>query len=447
MSGDEAMAQATENTMRTEGPVETQALTAAQKADVWVRESLMPIDEELFDGAQSLDELPRTYTQAGLLRRLLPDLDEADEAEQWMGLLGMEMPSGFLFCGPAGCGKRETAWAMLGELHKLGYHELIYLTGAEMNLVSVKKAKKRIKAIYRYSDDGDGNMIVLLLDGISKCRCGSWMMDYVSNQEAYVLPVFLENSTEVFNPDLLRRYPGIAFPLPDQQARLEFLRDNMKGELDPELLPHDQDDDLDYTEDELEAMTPEQREALNLGRLQKTAYEIELDEMTQEDIAEQTDGFNYRQLRQLTDLMRFELMQMLQENAAMDMLEAANALTSGGRYRIKSYTVQKMIQLLKCQTNAGFVPQMPVYAGNMVQPVAHPIHTVSTDRSVSDEQRKIKEAARGGRKDYAFLVQHFTGSVAERFNRRDLGEVDQVYANSKESESDLKGIRNQSSHG
>ena len=106
-----------------------------------------------------------------------------------------------------------------------------------------------------------------------------------------------------------------------------------------------------------------------------------------------------------------------------------------------------MIQLLKCQTNVGFLPQMPVYAGNMVQPVAHPIYTVSTDRSVSDEQRKIKEAARGGRKDYAFLVQHFTGSVAERFNRRDLGEVDQVYANSKESESDLKGIRNQSSHG
>ena len=435
------MTESIENNILPEEPVETQALTADQKADIWVRESLQPIDEELLDGVESLRDLPSTYSQARQLRCVLSDLGEQKEADHWMELLNVEIPGGFLFCGEAGCGKRSTAWGMMGDLCRLGYCQMIYLTGAEMNLLSAKKVKQRMKAIYRYSAEGEDNLLVLLLDGISKCRLGNWIMDYISNEDAFVFPIFLENSVDVFNSELRRRFPVISFPLPDRQARLEFLKENMKGELDPNLLPHEQNEDLGYTAKEIEEMPLEQRQALGLFQTNKTAYEIEVEAITQEEIADQTEGFNYQQLKHLTDLMRFELMQMLRENSAMTMTDAANALIAGGRYRIKSYTIRQMIRLLKYQQVPAFMPQISAFTGNSTQTVTHSADTSSYDFA-SEGQQMIQEVARGGKKDYQLLVKYFKEDVADRFRRSELGPVSQVYINSKESGSDLEEVQN-----
>ena len=212
------MTEEMEHNILPEEPVETQALTAARKADIWVRESLTPIEEELLDGAESLRDLPPTYTQAGLLHSMLPELDEEGKTENWLDLLGVDLPSGFLFCGPSGCGKRDTAWAMLGDLRKFGYEQLLYLTGSELNLKSAKKVKKCMKALYRYAEEE--SKVVLLLDHISACRCGRWMMDFVSEQQSNIFTILLEDQISACNLSLRREFPCISFPLPDKQARL-----------------------------------------------------------------------------------------------------------------------------------------------------------------------------------------------------------------------------------
>ena len=104
----------------------------------------------------------------------------------------------------------------------------------------------------------------------------------------------------------------------DKQARLEFLEYHRRGELDPELLPDTQEEDLELTDEDLAVLDPDMQDSMmrmtGLGGLDKTTYQIELDDMTQEALAEETEGFSYQQMKQLTDLMRFELMQMLQEH-------------------------------------------------------------------------------------------------------------------------------------
>lgn len=446
------MTEEMEHNILPEEPVETQALTAARKADMWVRESLTPIEEELLDGAESLRDLPPTYTQAGLLHSMLPELDEEGKTENWLDLLGVDLPSGFLFCGPSGCGKRDTAWAMLGDLRKFGYEQLLYLTGSELNLKSAKKVKKCMKALYRYAEEE--SKVVLLLDHISACRCGRWMMDFVSEQQSNIFTILLEDQISACNLSLRREFPCISFPLPDKQARLEFLEYHMRGELDPELLPDTQEEDLELTDEDLAVLDPDMQDSMmrmtGLGGLDKTTYQIELDDMTQEALAEETEGFSYQQMKQLTDLMRFELMQMLQENTAMELVDAANALTAGGRYRIKSYTIQKMVHILKYQMVSEFTQQVPVYMQNAV-----PMHQMkgvnqgydtSIPVSMSEAERKIMEAAKGGKKDYGFLAQYFSGSVGERFGRSDFGEIQEVYVKSKESESDLEEAQNLNTH-
>lgn len=444
------MTEEMENNILPAEPVETQALTAARKADAWVRESLTAIDEELLNGVESLHDLPSTYTQAGLLRNMLPELDDEGRTESWLDLLGVDLPSGFLFCGPSGCGKRDTAWAMLGDLRGFGYNQLMYLTSSELNLMSAKKVKKCMKALYRYAEQEDESRVVLLLDNISACRCGRWIMDFVSEQDSTVFTILLEDQISGCNLSLRREYPSVYFPLPDKQARLEFLEYHMRGELDPELLPDTQEEDLELTDEDLAALDPDMRESMmsmsGLGRLDKTTYQIELEDMTQEELAEETEGFSYQQMKQLTDLMRFELMQMLQENTAMELVDAANALTAGGRYRIKSYIIQKMVHVLKYQMVSGFTQQIPVYmqAGMPMQQMngVNQGYETSISVSTSEAERKIMEAARGGKKDYRFLAQYFSGSVEDRFGRSNYGEINQVYINSRESESDLEEAQN-----
>lgn len=426
-----------------EEPVETQALTGATKADAWVREALTPIDEELLDGILSLRDLPSTYVQAGLLYNMLPKLDEEGYTETWLDLLDVDLPSGFLFCGPPGCGKRDTAWAMLGDLRHFGYDQLIYLTGSELNLKSAKKVKKCMKSLCRYAEEGQ--KVVLLLDHISTCDCGKWVIDFLSEQQSDIFMILLEDEISACHISLHRTFPCIWFPLPDQKARLEFLQYYMRGELNAELLPDTQQDDLELTEEDMAVLNSDMKEFTNdmtgLGGLNQTMYQIELENITQEELAEKTEGFSYQQMKQLTDLMRFELIQMLQENTAMDLMDAANALTAGGNYRIKSYAIEKMIRVLKDQKLSGFA-QMPVYIGNHIRMPQlygeNQNNQPSENITATDAEKKIMEAAKGGKKDYRFLKQYFSGSVEERFNRKNYGEIQAVYVNSKESESDLE---------
>lgn len=430
-------------------PAETQALCA--RADAWVSKNIVEIDEEWLADTPSLDDMPPTYRQAKLLQEMFSSSDDAENL-QWMQQLHLDTQAGMIFCGPDGCGKTETAYSLMKELKKLACDQYIELNGAQLNVVSKKLAKEYVRAIFRYAEQqfGEDGYLIVLFSQIQKCRIGRWVMDFIAAQDSEVIyPIFLERDPEQFSHVLLRAYPMFIFPMPTYEDRLEFFQYHMTGELQPELWENEEDDDDDddeLTEEEITLLKqndPEYTDVSYSDSLEDTKYQIELVDLSYEQLAEQTEGFTYQQLKQLTDMMRFHLIQMLTESDAVDITDAAKALTQGGRYQIKEYTVRKMISAFNWQSVRA-VQTMPYsYAVPSIAPQMQGKPQQSFSRAVSsinmsEAPAKIREAANGGRKDYQYLANYFTGSVEERFARGRFGEVRQEYVTMKDTKSDLE---------
>lgn len=308
-------------------------------ADKWVTKHIVEIDEEWMEGVHSLSELPETYEQAEFLYDSVSSLYD-DVKGKWSQIFKISSVSGIVFCGPAGCGKTVTAYALVKELVNIGWTEYIELDRAALSIVSKKEAKEYIRAIFRYAErrfTNTGKRLMIIFNQIPKRKLRNWIMDVLLlNNSDILYTIFIEVTPEKLSADIKKQYPVFTFSLPDKQKRVDFFQHNLTGELKPELFLFDEYEKKDVFSSEY-------------NKLRNTQYTIQLADLTLEQLAEKTEGFTYCQLKQLTDMMHLYLIRMLAQDREMDMISATNIMTSYNPYSIESYVVDDMILFVQWQ--------------------------------------------------------------------------------------------------
>lgn len=351
------------------------------------------------------------YRQAKLLEMMFQRTERRMNIHD---LLGVEEVDGLLFAGPSGCGKMTTAEHLVGNLKTMGYTRFIKLTGAMLGNHSGKKALKRMRAALSLASGEQP--LILILEQLSENPFAAELYDMIlefaeDQEEESFFPVFIEQDAEVFSPALQRDFPLLSFSLPSLEERKNYISLHRDVEV---VLGAENAEEPD-------------------GENEIFSYKIVFDGITLEEIAKETEGFSYAQLKQLMKYIRLQLANIVIQDPVSEQ-KAYESLQIEGYYKVRGHQVRLGIAMLntgKKSTGHGLrllEAQIPGVMQDQRQMRGQA--QIQTERSsLSAEEEAVQAAADGGKKNIPVLIARYKNQVhqVEAF-----GEVDERLAKGAE---------------
>ena len=402
--------QAAEGAKDAAGQWAEQKLILLEEADRYERD-LSALTGSGYEG--NLERFGRMdhYGQAKLLEMMF---EQSERRVDLSALLGVEEAYGLLFAGPSGCGKMTTAEHLVGNLKNMGYTRLVTASGVRFGVHSGKKAVKRMKAVLRLASEE--HPLILLLEQLSDNPYGGELYDilveFAEEQELGVFfPILIEQDGGMFSAALKRDFPLIFFPLPSFEERKNYIRLHLNVEV--------------VYEDDGEAG----EEAFS--------YQIALEGITPDEIAAETEGFDYAQLKRLTEWIKLYLSDIVVRDHVSEQY-AYERLRDGGYYKVKGHMVRQAIAMVReaegqspAAWSAGLEPvirslsQREQPTGG--KPAGSPEPSVRL--TLSEIEQKVKTAAEGGPKDARALAFRYRERV---YQTDEFGNVDERLANASD---------------
>ena len=402
--------QAAEGAKDAAGQWAEQKLILLEEADRYERD-LSALTGSGYEG--NLERFGRMdhYGQAKLLEMMF---EQSERRVDLSALLGVEEAYGLLFAGPSGCGKMTTAEHLVGNLKNMGYTRLVTASGVRFGVHSGKKAVKRMKAVLRLASEE--HPLILLLEQLSENPYGGELYDilveFAEEQEPGVFfPILIEQDGGMFSAALKRDFPLIFFPLPSFEERKNYIRLHLNVEV--------------VYEDDGEAG----EEAFS--------YQIALEGITPDEIAAETEGFDYAQLKRLTEWIKLYLSDIVVRDHVSEQY-AYERLRDGGYYKVKGHMVRQAIAMVReaegqspAAWSAGLEPvirslsQREQPTGG--KPAGSPEPSVRL--TLSEIEQKVKTAAEGGPKDARALAFRYRERV---YQTDEFGNVDERLANASD---------------
>lgn len=347
-----------------------------------MKESNSPAEEWVLEHVQEdfSAELDYVLPHGALLKRFFAGQDS--RSRQMNRYLGIPRLEGLLFCGPSGCGKLSTALYLAQELRKCGYHRMVYIAGVQLGS-GKKQVLERLRALMQLGSEQ--HPVCLILDQLSDCRWGRQARDWIANlfketEVAGILPILLETDTAFFRSTLCREFLTITFTLPNFDERSAYLR----AKLNIPLYPSE-------------------------GEVRHAA--VSLRDSSVEDLARETEGFNYQQLEYVICYITLLLRDMACEDSGVEPEEALDDLIRGNIYRVRASSLRPIIPLLRtAATDSPIIapPRAPQDGSPPTRPV------ISAPLSAPQEaDQKVLDAANGKEKDIPFLMQRYLSPLYE----------------------------------
>lgn len=352
------------------------------------------------------------YGQAKLLEMMF---EQSERRVDMSALLGVEEAYGLLFAGPSGCGKMTTAEHLVGNLKNMGYTRLVTASGVRFGLHSGKKAVKRMKAVLRLASEE--HPLILLLEQLSENPYGGELYDllleFAEEQEPGVFfPILIERDGGMFSAALKRDFPLISFPLPSREERKNYIRLHLNVEV--------------VYEDGGEA-----------GEEEPFSYQIALEGITPEEIAAETEGFDYAQLKRLMEWIKLYLSDIVVRDQVSEQY-AYERLRDGGYYKVKGHMVRQAIAMVREAEGQSPVAGLALPAAAGPEPVIGSLSQrekpagspePSVRLTLSEIEQKVKTAAEGGPKDARALAFRYRERV---YQTDEFGNVDERLANASD---------------
>ncbi len=351
------------------------------------------------------------YGQAKLLEMLF---EQSERRMDMSALLGVEEAYGLLFAGPSGCGKMTTAEHLVGNLKNMGYTRLVTLSGVRFGVHSRKKAVKRMKAVLRLASEE--HPLILLLEQLSENPYGGELYDllveFAEEQEPGVFfPILIEQDGGMFSAALKRDFPLIFFHLPSFEERKNYIRLHLN----------------------VEVVYEEDGEA---GEEAPFSYQVALEGITPDEIAAETEGFDYAQMKRLMEWIKLYLSDIVVRDHVSEQY-AYERLRDGGYYKVRGHMVRQAIAMAReteGQSQAAAPALQP--AIGLLSQREHPAGEKaagSPEQSVrltlSEIEQKVKTAAEGGPKDARALAFRYRERV---YQTDEFGNVDERLANASD---------------
>ena len=215
----------------------------------------------------------------------------------------------------------------------------------------------------------------------------------------------------MFSAALKRDFPLIFFPLPSFEERKNYIRLHLNVEV--------------VYEDDGEAG----EEAFS--------YQIALEGITPDEITAEKEGFDYAQLKRLTEWIKLYLSDIVVRDHVSEQY-AYERLRDGGYYKVKGHMVRQAIAMVReaegqspAAWSAGLEPvirslsQREQPTGG--KPAGSPEPSVRL--TLSEIEQKVKTAAEGGPKDARALAFRYRERV---YQTDEFGNVDERLANASD---------------
>ena len=364
-----------------------------------------------FEKIKKLDN----YQQAKIIEMMF---QENEKRKAINSLLGIEEYYGLLLAGPAGCGKLSTAKHLVGNLRQRGYESLFVLTGIGFGNYSLDKAVERIKAILDFATED--RPLILILEQLSENKYAEELydilQDFVMEQETEIFfPILIERDACVFPSAVRRNFPLIMFELPSFEERKNYIRLHQNVEVYFDKESGSEED----------------------GESDILSYKIVFDGITLDEMASDTEGFSYAQLKYLMEYVKLYMADIIVRDRENNQ-NVCERIQEEGRYSVKGHMVRKAIHMLNYageRSALTVTSNLSEFYQKMPRRFQQPQSDLKDmDRkdiklSLSEEEQKVKIAAEGGKKDYTILAERYKKTVHKM---DEFGVVDERLANSSD---------------
>ena len=169
-----------------------------------------------------LGSLPDSFQWKRILMISCKDTKTAKE------LLGLTLPTGALFIGPAGNGRHTTAEALAGSLYKgSNYSQVLCLHGEDLDFEDPADVAAVLKHTATLTQQGD---MVLILDRPELSRHSLTIQrrllrfqDVLGQQGIRLFLILITDTVQDLDPEILSRHPLYPCPCPDEETVREWV--------------------------------------------------------------------------------------------------------------------------------------------------------------------------------------------------------------------------------